>query len=104
AEDGIRDFHVTGVQTCALPISAIAASLVAAVGWGAWHYGAPLLKTPPPVQTAQVATLPEDPTIAILPLANLSGDPAQDYFSDGRSEERRVGKGGRVRCAGGGGE
>src|SRR5690606_40385209 len=25
AEDGIRDFHVTGVQTCALPISALAA-------------------------------------------------------------------------------
>src|SRR5215475_10106809 len=25
AEDGIRDFHVTGVQTCALPISATAA-------------------------------------------------------------------------------
>src|SRR5690606_40320977 len=23
AEDGIRDFHVTGVQTCALPISII---------------------------------------------------------------------------------
>src|SRR5690606_40143803 len=23
AEDGIRDFHVTGVQTCALPIYAI---------------------------------------------------------------------------------
>src|SRR5690606_39525985 len=23
AEDGIRDFHVTGVQTCALPISEI---------------------------------------------------------------------------------
>src|SRR5690606_40769622 len=23
AEDGIRDFHVTGVQTCALPISMI---------------------------------------------------------------------------------
>src|SRR5690606_40164014 len=26
-EDGIRDFHVTGVQTCALPISAPAALL-----------------------------------------------------------------------------
>src|SRR5690606_233105 len=25
AEDGIRDFHVTGVQTCALPIFAVAA-------------------------------------------------------------------------------
>src|SRR5690606_39940154 len=24
AEDGIRDFHVTGVQTCALPISIVA--------------------------------------------------------------------------------
>src|SRR5690606_40494502 len=24
AEDGIRDFHVTGVQTCALPISVLA--------------------------------------------------------------------------------
>src|SRR5690606_40853552 len=24
AEDGIRDFHVTGVQTCALPICALA--------------------------------------------------------------------------------
>src|SRR5690606_40053742 len=23
AEDGIRDFHVTGVQTCALPISTV---------------------------------------------------------------------------------
>src|SRR5690606_41195896 len=26
AEDGIRDFHVTGVQTCALPISSNATS------------------------------------------------------------------------------
>src|SRR5690606_39860128 len=26
AEDGIRDFHVTGVQTCALPISPSRAS------------------------------------------------------------------------------
>src|SRR6266700_3836713 len=26
AEDGIRDFHVTGVQTCALPISRGAAA------------------------------------------------------------------------------
>src|SRR5690606_41153648 len=27
AEDGIRDFHVTGVQTCALPISPIRLAL-----------------------------------------------------------------------------
>src|SRR5690606_40969735 len=30
AEDGIRDFHVTGVQTCALPISTTAGSVVLA--------------------------------------------------------------------------
>src|SRR5690606_39656150 len=29
AEDGIRDFHVTGVQTCALPISVVAATFAA---------------------------------------------------------------------------
>src|SRR5690606_40158143 len=30
AEDGIRDFHVTGVQTCALPICLMAAKQVSA--------------------------------------------------------------------------
>src|SRR5690606_40995324 len=35
AEDGIRDFHVTGVQTCALPISSATDSLDGAyVGLG----------------------------------------------------------------------
>src|SRR5690606_40023957 len=33
AEDGIRDFHVTGVQTCALPISC-APFAVDDVVWG----------------------------------------------------------------------
>src|SRR5690606_39356345 len=28
AEDGIRDFHVTGVQTCALPISSKSGSVL----------------------------------------------------------------------------
>src|SRR5690606_33756229 len=30
AEDGIRDFHVTGVQTCALPISATTPAMISA--------------------------------------------------------------------------
>src|SRR5690606_40388613 len=32
AEDGIRDFHVTGVQTCALPISDLVEEVMRMVG------------------------------------------------------------------------
>src|SRR6266550_2255167 len=31
--------------------------------------------------------LPDKPSIAVLPFANLSGDPEQDYFADGIVEE-----------------
>ncbi len=32
-------------------------------------------------------SLPERPSIAVLPFANMSGDPDQDYFADGISED-----------------
>jgi TolB-like protein/predicted Zn-dependent protease len=31
--------------------------------------------------------LPDRPAIAVLPFANMTGDPAQEYFSDGMSED-----------------
>src|SRR6516165_3997943 len=34
-----------------------------------------------------VLPLPDKPSIAVLPFANLSGDPEQDYFADGMVEE-----------------
>jgi adenylate cyclase len=34
-----------------------------------------------------VLTLPSGPSIAVLPFADLSGDPEQDYFADGLTEE-----------------
>ena len=41
-----------------------------------------------PAATAKVAaSLPEQPTLAVLPFQNLSGDPGQDYFADGIVED-----------------
>jgi len=36
---------------------------------------------------SQVLPLPDKPSIAVLPFANMSGDPEQEYFADGMVEE-----------------
>jgi TolB-like protein/class 3 adenylate cyclase len=42
----------------------------------------------PTVQSAQpMLSLPDKPSIAVLPFANMSGDPEQEYFVDGMVEE-----------------
>src|SRR5690606_40918661 len=90
AEDGIRDFHVTGVQTCALPISS-------SVG-GTLHRRATAqsLATPGPVFRRITTRL----ACATSPVGRrLCRPPARHASPSGcrRSEERRVGKEGRSR-------
>jgi adenylate cyclase len=40
-----------------------------------------------PISPAAALPLPDKPSIAVLPFANLSGDPEQEYFADGMVEE-----------------
>src|SRR5205814_6247889 len=40
-----------------------------------------------PVDGALVLPLPDKPSIAVLPFANMSDDPDQEYFADGMVEE-----------------
>src|SRR5690606_40953018 len=90
AEDGIRDFHVTGVQTCALPIFT------------------ELNTEDLGIRVPEHFTIGEGPeeidVWVILPdgvekvplLLNIHGGPASQYSHAFRSEERRVGK--ECRC------
>jgi TolB-like protein/class 3 adenylate cyclase len=40
-----------------------------------------------PGSTQPVLSLPDKPSIAVLPFQNMSGDPDQEYFADGMAEE-----------------
>src|SRR5690606_40290806 len=83
AEDGIRDFHVTGVQTCALPISRRAPCPCRRPGGGSTG---PFAGSPRR-SAARRGPAPPAP-------ARGRGPPAGS-----RSEERRVGKECRSRWA-----
>src|SRR5690625_7512761 len=80
AEDGIRDGHVTGVQTCALPISDVGV-VVATVRALKLHSGRHVVVAGRPLPTEMLAENPDD--------VYAGGDNL-------RSEERRVGK--ECRC------
>src|SRR5690606_40412377 len=86
AEDGIRDFHVTGVQTCALPISLVPAST------GPRRSRDPRLVA----RRRRRPSAPADPGEGTRPRG--TGDAARGR-GPRRSEERRVGKEGRCRWA-----
>src|SRR5690606_39679596 len=92
AEDGIRDFHVTGVQTCALPISArsnfhadrdvpMTRAPTIRASWSA--------ASPTPLPTAWIRTT--------SPARSRRSVKSASCAVRKRSEERRVGKEGSGR-------
>src|SRR5690606_40621567 len=97
-EDGIRDFHVTGVQTCALPIYGYFSNIIQ---YAREHYDYILVDTAPVGLVTDTVLIAEhaDMTIYVM-RANyldkrLLNIPKELY--EERSEERRVGKESRCR-------
>src|SRR5690606_41416820 len=83
AEDGIRDFHVTGVQTCALPISDL---LFNGYSVGRWDG-----------DTLYVDTVGFSPA-TVIAAGIPHGEKMHIKEKIWRSEERRVGKECGSRC------
>src|SRR5690606_39798431 len=96
AEDGIRDFHVTGVQTCALPILGLGAVCTV---WVLYLFGSSARSALTVARVHEVGSESGGYLVSyVLPFLTVETPGALDALAYGRSEERRVGKECRSRC------
>lgn len=68
-----------------LAVAAVAVAMVLVGGLVWWSPWVPV--TEPAVADHVAYPLPDKPSLAVLPFANMSGDPDQEYFADGITED-----------------
>lgn len=87
-EENNLQVHVSALRRALDPEGSGQSCIVTVPGRGYRLIGSENIRptTTEPLAAAALA-LPDKPSIAVLPFANMSGDPAQEYFADGMAEE-----------------